>query len=103
MGPGCFVKGLEYSAQCTAEVVGKPNRSFFISALGSIAPENALMIGDVSSMTAIYTVISMNHKKLKLSYIYLIFTEYFSMVENNVNNNIVKILNHLRLIIDIAR
>lgn len=48
LGPGCFVKGLEFAAQCTAEVVGKPNKSFFISALGSIQPENAIMIGDVS-------------------------------------------------------
>lgn len=48
LGPGCFVKGLEYAAQCTAELVGKPNESFFISALDSIPPENAVMIGDVS-------------------------------------------------------
>ncbi|XP_072399862.1 haloacid dehalogenase-like hydrolase domain-containing protein 2 [Diabrotica undecimpunctata] len=47
LGPGCFVKGLEYSAQCTAEVVGKPNKSFFLSVLGdSYKPDEAVMIGD---------------------------------------------------------
>ncbi|CAH1979730.1 unnamed protein product [Acanthoscelides obtectus] len=46
LGPGCFVKGLEYSAQCTAELVGKPNKTFFLSALGNIPPEDAVMIGD---------------------------------------------------------
>ncbi|XP_025829645.1 haloacid dehalogenase-like hydrolase domain-containing protein 2 isoform X2 [Agrilus planipennis] len=46
LGPGCFVKGLEYSAQCKAEVVGKPNTSFFLSALGDISPQEAVMIGD---------------------------------------------------------
>lgn len=49
LGPGCFVKGLEYAAQCTAELVGKPNKTFFTSALNSISPENAVMIGDVSN------------------------------------------------------
>ncbi|XP_023021750.2 haloacid dehalogenase-like hydrolase domain-containing protein 2 [Leptinotarsa decemlineata] len=46
LGPGCFVKGLEYSAQCTAEIVGKPNKVFFTTALGDIPPEEAVMIGD---------------------------------------------------------
>ncbi|CAH1113301.1 unnamed protein product [Psylliodes chrysocephalus] len=46
LGPGCFVKGLEYSAQCTAELVGKPNKSFFLSALNNIPPGEAVMIGD---------------------------------------------------------
>lgn len=49
LGPGCFVKGLEYSAQCKAELVGKPNESFFKSALDGIDPSNAVMIGDVCS------------------------------------------------------
>lgn len=48
LGPGCFVKGLEYSAQCKAELVGKPNEAFFKSALGGIDPKEAVMIGDVS-------------------------------------------------------
>ncbi|CAG9855809.1 unnamed protein product [Phyllotreta striolata] len=46
LGPGCFIKGLEYSAQCTAELIGKPNASFFLSALGDIPPNQAVMIGD---------------------------------------------------------
>lgn len=49
LGPGCFVKGLEYSTQCTATIVGKPQKAFFLSALeGDIKPEEAVMIGDVS-------------------------------------------------------
>ncbi|KAK5639879.1 hypothetical protein RI129_010690 [Pyrocoelia pectoralis] len=46
LGPGCFVKGLEYSAQCKAELVGKPNPIFFKSAIGDILPEESIMIGD---------------------------------------------------------
>ncbi|KAL1517629.1 hypothetical protein ABEB36_001368 [Hypothenemus hampei] len=47
LGPGCFVKGLEYSAQCNATLVGKPNRLFFHSALSDgVSPEDAVMIGD---------------------------------------------------------
>lgn len=48
LGPGCFVKGLEYSAQCEAELIGKPNKAFFHAALGDIQPQNAIMIGDVN-------------------------------------------------------
>lgn len=33
LGPGCFVTGLEYSADVKAEVVGKPESVFFHSAL----------------------------------------------------------------------
>ncbi|KAK9693582.1 Haloacid dehalogenase-like hydrolase [Popillia japonica] len=36
LGPGCFIKGLEYSANCKAELVGKPNSAFFKSALGAV-------------------------------------------------------------------
>lgn len=49
LGPGCFVKGLEHSAGCRAEVVGKPNAEFFKSALGDVPAEQAAMIGDVRS------------------------------------------------------
>jgi len=48
LGPGGFVSALEYAADCQAEVVGKPQSSFFLSALGSSKPEEAIMIGDVS-------------------------------------------------------
>lgn len=47
LGPGCFIRGLEYSADCKAELVGKPNESFFKSALSGVPPEQAVMIGDV--------------------------------------------------------
>ncbi|XP_066254752.1 haloacid dehalogenase-like hydrolase domain-containing protein 2 [Euwallacea similis] len=47
LGPGCFVKGLEYAAQCKAFLVGKPNKIFFQSALtASTSPSQAVMIGD---------------------------------------------------------
>ncbi|XP_026461842.1 haloacid dehalogenase-like hydrolase domain-containing protein 2 [Ctenocephalides felis] len=48
IGAGFFVKGLEYSAQTKAEVVGKPNASFFKSAvLGhNVTCEETVMIGD---------------------------------------------------------
>ena len=54
LGPGCFVTGLEYSADVKAEVVGKPEEKFFNSALHklntwcntSLTPQEAVMIGD---------------------------------------------------------
>ncbi|XP_031781490.1 haloacid dehalogenase-like hydrolase domain-containing protein 2 [Nasonia vitripennis] len=46
LGPGAFVKGLEYSSNVKAEVVGKPTSEFFIAALDSTMPEEAIMIGD---------------------------------------------------------
>ncbi|KAF5295498.1 hypothetical protein FQR65_LT10486 [Abscondita terminalis] len=46
LGPGCFVKGLEYSTQSKAELVGKPNPTFFESALAGTLPEQGVMIGD---------------------------------------------------------
>lgn len=48
LGPGAFIKGLEYSANVKAEVVGKPSKDFFIAALDDINPQEAVMIGDVS-------------------------------------------------------
>ncbi|XP_067005862.2 haloacid dehalogenase-like hydrolase domain-containing protein 2 [Anabrus simplex] len=46
LGPGPFVKGLQYAADCKSEVVGKPSPTFFQSALGNIDPRQAVMIGD---------------------------------------------------------
>lgn len=48
LGPGAFVKGLEYSAGVQAHVVGKPSADFFRAALDGVEPEAAIMIGDVS-------------------------------------------------------
>lgn len=48
LGPGCFVKGLEFAADCRAHLIGKPSENFFISALGDTSPSEAVMIGDVS-------------------------------------------------------
>ena len=63
-GPGCFVSGLEFSAGVTADVVGKPEPSFFQAAIDALnlsssssssssasssallRPEEVVMIGD---------------------------------------------------------
>lgn len=49
LGPGCFVKGLEYSSGTKSVLIGKPNEYFFKSALNGhdISVENCVMIGDV--------------------------------------------------------
>ncbi|KAK4311911.1 hypothetical protein Pmani_016622 [Petrolisthes manimaculis] len=48
IGPGAFVTGLEYSTGCKAEVVGKPESSFFHTALQDlgVSASEAVMIGD---------------------------------------------------------
>lgn len=46
LGPGPFVKGLEYAADCKSEIVGKPSPTFFRTALGDLDPSLAVMIGD---------------------------------------------------------
>lgn len=48
LGPGPFVNGLEYAADIKAEVVGKPQPSFFLEALKDLHIEagKAVMIGD---------------------------------------------------------
>lgn len=51
LGPGCFVRGLEYAANCKATVVGKPNAYFFQSALpAGVEMDECLMIGDVCAL-----------------------------------------------------
>lgn len=50
LGPGCFVKGLEFSAGVKSVCIGKPNEYFFRSALPTgLNPEECVMIGDVST------------------------------------------------------
>lgn len=46
LGPGPFVKALEFAANVKATVVGKPSPDFFQAALGNILPSEAVMIGD---------------------------------------------------------
>uniref|UniRef100_A0A8C2X894 Haloacid dehalogenase-like hydrolase domain-containing protein 2 n=1 Tax=Cyclopterus lumpus TaxID=8103 RepID=A0A8C2X894_CYCLU len=48
LGPGPFVTGLEYAADCQATVVGKPEKAFFTQALSDLgcSPNEAVMIGD---------------------------------------------------------
>ena len=50
LGPGPFVVGLEYATGKTATVIGKPEKSFFLSALEGLdcLPHQAIMIGDVN-------------------------------------------------------
>ena len=49
LGPGPFAAALEYAADTTSTIVGKPERSFFQEALADmgVQAENAVMIGDV--------------------------------------------------------
>ena len=49
LGPGPFVEGLEYATGTKAEVVGKPEKAFFTSAIEDlhIGCDQCLMIGDV--------------------------------------------------------
>lgn len=48
LGPGAFVRGLEYASNTKATVVGKPNAYFFQSAVPSDVPlTECIMIGDV--------------------------------------------------------
>lgn len=51
LGPGPFVTALEYATDTEAIVVGKPEKTFFLEALRDTdcAPEEAIMIGDVST------------------------------------------------------
>ncbi|XP_013408595.1 haloacid dehalogenase-like hydrolase domain-containing protein 2 [Lingula anatina] len=48
LGPGGFVEALEYASGVKAEVVGKPEKTFFLEALRDLkcSPQNAVMIGD---------------------------------------------------------
>ncbi|VDP14857.1 unnamed protein product [Onchocerca flexuosa] len=50
LGPGPFVEALEYAADVKSQVVGKPERAFFLTALASIdnslTPQQVVMIGD---------------------------------------------------------
>ncbi|XP_075072172.1 phospholysine phosphohistidine inorganic pyrophosphate phosphatase isoform X1 [Mixophyes fleayi] len=45
---GAYMKALEYACDITAEVVGKPSKNFFLSALTEmgVSPHEAVMIGD---------------------------------------------------------
>lgn len=49
LGPGGFVEALEYASDVKAQVVGKPETRFFLSALEELQcePQNTVMIGDV--------------------------------------------------------
>ncbi|KHN86318.1 Haloacid dehalogenase-like hydrolase domain-containing protein 2 [Toxocara canis] len=50
LGPGPFVEALQFASDAKVEIVGKPERNFFLSALESLddklTPSDAVMIGD---------------------------------------------------------
>uniref|UniRef100_A0A1A9WGT8 Haloacid dehalogenase-like hydrolase domain-containing protein 2 n=1 Tax=Glossina brevipalpis TaxID=37001 RepID=A0A1A9WGT8_9MUSC len=47
LGPGCFVKGLEYAAGVKSVLIGKPNEYFFKNALiDGMKVDECIMIGD---------------------------------------------------------
>ncbi|CAH1395523.1 unnamed protein product [Nezara viridula] len=46
LGPGPFVKALEYASGTKASIVGKPSANFFRAALDETEPTEAVMIGD---------------------------------------------------------
>ena len=76
LGPGAFVKGLEYSAGVKAEVVGKPTKQFFITALNGIDPQDAVMIGDVRYysiifITHVYFQAPMGNRSMKIEIIFI--------------------------------
>ncbi|PVD36300.1 hypothetical protein C0Q70_03278 [Pomacea canaliculata] len=51
LGPGPFVTALEFATGQKADIVGKPELSFFLSAVEefSVAPSQCIMIGDQST------------------------------------------------------
>lgn len=50
LGPGCFIKGLEYATSKEAKVIGKPNKYFFESAIPEgVSAQECVMIGDDAS------------------------------------------------------
>lgn len=62
LGPGPFVKALEFATDKTAQIVGKPEKTFFLTALRQLQarPEDTVMIGDVClvSMICLYELCS---------------------------------------------
>lgn len=57
LGPGAFIKGLEYSSNVKAKIVGKPTKEFFKAALGDVDPAQAVMIGDVIYISNIFLLV----------------------------------------------
>lgn len=46
LGPGPFIKALEFASTCQSHIVGKPSADFFKTALKNVNPQEAVMIGD---------------------------------------------------------
>ena len=94
LGPGHFVSLLESAAEKTAKVLGKPNNSFFLSALGNISPGETVMIGDdFAGISILYFLCSCFSRYmtnnplvlLKIKKLYLInFKEYLSFFAKTI-------------------
>lgn len=58
LGPGPFVTALEFASDVKAEVIGKPQPTFFAHALEEMKcdPQSTVMIGDVSYISNTFTV-----------------------------------------------
>lgn len=57
IGPGSFIKGLEYATGRKSIVVGKPNKYFFENAIpDGVSPAECVMIGDVSSRSIFFSI-----------------------------------------------
>ena len=76
LGPGPFVTALEFATDVKAEVVGKPQASFFRQALSEIGcdVQSAVMIGDVS-----YLAFTMSQW---ISINWLLILNFLTMFEN---------------------
>lgn len=74
LGPGAFVKGLEYATNTKAEVIGKPTAEFFRAALEDIPPEEAIMIGDVIKYSLIYIHVAYNFCWILVFYFFAVET-----------------------------
>lgn len=61
LGPGCFVTGLEYSADVQAEVVGKPEAIFFKSALEVLNARAQLKLRAEGEFLAKMMIIKKSH------------------------------------------
>lgn len=78
LGPGPFVRALEYAADIKATVVGKPSPVFFLAAAGSDASQ-AAMIGDVS-MTGGY-----RSNPSMLSHLYSLFKTWLEIITSSTS------------------
>lgn len=91
LGSGCYLTGLEYSAGCKAELLGKPNNRFFLNALGTIDPKKAIMIGDNAEEDIVGALNSGMHAYLVRTGIYTQDDEFkIALSPTKIFNNFVE-------------